>query len=582
MVAFSVISIPALKPFLELLLGQEQIVRQPPTTPLSITNIKSLTEHFYYQLSQIIIQNGKEHALILLCVAIVIIYFFRNLFRYLSLYFISPARNGIVRDLRQQLFNKVTSLPLAYFSEERKGDLLTRISNDVQEIDWSILNVLETVVRAPLMIIGSVLMMVLLSPHLTVFVLVLIAFTAIVIGGIGKLLRKDSTLAQEKLSNLISIIEETIGGLRIVKGFNAERHQHHTFLKENNAYRRAVVRIARKRDLASPLSEFLGVAIVAVLIWYGFREVQQGLLNPSGFIVFLYAFFSVIDPAKTFSSAFYNIQKGIASMERIETILDAPVTIQDVPQAQALATFTDKIEYKKVSFRYKQDTDWVLKNIDLTIPKGKVVALVGMSGAGKSTLIDLLPRFYDVTDGTILIDGADIRQLKLYDLRTQIGIVTQEAILFNDTIYNNIVFGKKDVTEEDVMAAAKVANAHDFILQTEHGYKTNIGDRGMKLSGGQRQRLTIARAILKNPPILILDEATSALDSESEQLVQAALVALMQNRTAIIIAHRLSTIQHADEIVVMKNGSIVERGTHDMLLQKQNGEYAKLVALQTF
>lgn len=576
MVIFSVASIPVLIPFLEILLDQKSLVTEKPEFAL---NAERIGQFFNYHLSQIIIHEGKEKALILLCISLVVVYFFRNLFRYLSLFFLAPVRNGIVRDIRSQLYEKTLHLPLAYFSEERKGDLISRFSADVQEIEWSILNVLETIAREPLMILGALGLMIYISPSLTLFVLILIIFTAIVIGGIGKALKKQSAKVQERLGTLVSMIEETLSGLRIVKAFTAEQYQAERFRVENNKYRNLLTYLLWRRDLSSPLSEFLGVAVVSVLIWYGFREVQNGDLTVASFLAFLYAFFTIIEPAKKFSNASYNIQKGIASVERIDKILHAENHIVEMRDALPKKELEHQIEYRKVSFGYRPEDELVLDQVQLTIPKGKTFALVGASGAGKSTMVDLLPRFYDVTDGAILIDNVDIRQLKLHDLRGLMGIVSQEAILFNDTIFNNIAFGMKDVTPGQVEEAAHIAHAHDFIMATEQGYQTNIGDRGVKLSGGQRQRLTIARAVLKNPPILILDEATSALDSESEKLVQEALLQLLRNRTSLVIAHRLSTIQHADEIIVMKQGRIIERGDHSTLMAL-NGEYRKLVEMQ--
>ncbi|MCO6475898.1 MAG: ATP-binding cassette domain-containing protein [Phaeodactylibacter sp.] len=575
---FTAASIPLLVPFLEILFDRREPVLDKPA---AITNIDSLTTSFNYYLSQMVVQQGKETALAFVCVTILSAFFLKNLFRYLSLFFMAPVRNGIIRDIRGQLFEKVLILPLSYFSEERKGDLMSRITADVQEVEWSILNVLEAVFREPLIIVGALGFMVYVSPSLTAFVFLLMIFTGVVIGGIGRSLKRSSSAVQERLGTLVSIVEEALGGLRIIKGFNAEAYQRDKFAQENNAYRRALTRLLWRRDLSSPLSEFLGIATVAVLLWYGSRQVFGGQLAAETFLTFIFAFYNVIDPAKSLSKAIYNIQKGIAAMERVERVLDADVSIREKPGALPISNFREKIEYRNVSFTYRRDEGPVLQNIALEIPRGQVVALVGASGAGKSTLADLLPRFYDVTEGAIFLDGRDIRDYKLQGLRSLMGIVSQEAILFNDTIYNNIVFGMEGVSDQDVERAARVANAHEFIMATEHGYQTNIGDRGGKLSGGQRQRLTIARAILKNPPILILDEATSALDSESEKLVQQSLVELMKNRTSIVIAHRLSTIQHADEIVVMKDGHIIERGTHEALLQKA-GEYKKLVGLQAF
>jgi subfamily B ATP-binding cassette protein MsbA len=578
MVFFNIISIPMLIPFLQILLGQSI----PPTQkPDFQWTIKSFTDNFYYQLGHIIEYYGKEQALIYVCIGLASVFFFKNLFRYLAMYYITPMRNGIIRDIRQDLYNKILRLPLSYFSEERKGDLISRISNDVGEIEWSILNVLETLVREPLLIIGALSIMLYLSPTLTFFVLILIVLTGIIIGGIGKTLKKESILTQQKLGDMLAVLDETLGSMRVIKGFNAEKFRRDKFSIESNAYRSAMTQALRRRDLSSPLTEFLGIIVVCILIWFGFKQVEANpqAFSASSFIAFLYAFFTVIEPAKAYSNASYQVQRGKAAIERIDEILDAEETIQDPEKATPLSSFKEKIEFREVSFYYPNNDTPVLNNINLTIPKGQVVALVGASGAGKSTLADLLPRFYDVTTGGVFIDNINIKNLKINDLRKIMGIVTQEAILFNDTIYNNIVFGLENITEEEVINAAKAANAHDFIENTEGGYQTNIGDRGMKLSGGQRQRLTIARAILRNPDILILDEATSALDSESEKLVQSALIELMKNRTAIVIAHRLSTVQHADLICVMQKGAIIEHGTHEQLYQK-GGEYRKLVALQ--
>ncbi len=576
MVAFSVVSIPALIPFLNILFDQ-----QPLVTELSkdATGIEAAEQYVNYYLSQIIIEQGKARALAFMCGAIVVIYFFKNLFRYLSLFFMAPLRNGIVRDIRQQLFDKTMVLPIAYFSETRKGDIMSRITSDVQEIEWSVLNVLESAVREPLMLIGAIGAMVLISPSLTLFVFVLLLFTAVVIGSIGKVLKRQSGKVQSQLGTLVAMIEEGLSGLRIIKAFNAERFLSNNFRTANDNYRQLLNRLLWRKDLSSPLSEFLGVTTVSVLIWYGYSEVLAGQLTVATFLAFLYAFWMVIEPAKRFSSAIYNIQKGMAAIERVESILDAEVTIEEPESPVELSAFRQKVVFDDITFSYNNAETPALKNIHLTIPKGKIVALVGSSGAGKSTMADLLPRFYDPQQGAIRIDGQDIRQVRLQDLRQLFGVVSQEAVLFNESIYNNIVFGMENVSPAEVEEAARIANAHEFIMATEHGYQTNIGDRGNKLSGGQRQRLTIARAILRNPPILILDEATSALDSESEKLVQEALVRVMQNRTALVIAHRLSTIQHADQIVVMRDGQIIEQGSHGELLER-NGEYQKLVALQ--
>jgi ABC-type multidrug transport system fused ATPase/permease subunit len=575
---FTALSIPLLVPFLEILFDRRKPVLERPTVEW---DIESLTQLFNYHISQLILEQGKEAALVFVCIAILSIFLLKNLFRYLSLFFMAPVRNGIIRDIRAQLFEKILVLPLSYFSEERKGDLMSRLTSDVQEVEWSILNVLEAVFREPLIIAGALGFMVYVSPGLTGFVFLLMIFTGVVIGGIGRSLKKKSSAVQDRMGNLVAIVEEALGGLRIIKGFNAEHYQRDKFARENNGYRYALTRLLWRRDLSSPLSEFLGIATVSVLLWYGSRQVFSGTMEAETFLTFIFAFYNVIDPAKKLAKSVYNIQKGVGAMQRMERVLDAPVAIRDKPNALPLPAFEQEIEYRNVTFAYRPQEAAVLYDIQLRIPKGKVVALVGASGAGKSTLVDLLPRFYEVEQGEILLDGRNIQDYQIKALRSQMGIVSQEAILFNDTIYNNIVFGMEGVTEADVVAAAKIAHAHAFITQTEHGYQTNIGDRGNKLSGGQRQRLTIARAILQNPPILILDEATSALDSESEKLVQQALIELMKNRTSIVIAHRLSTIQHADEIVVMRDGHIVERGTHQSLLSL-SGEYQKLVELQDF
>ncbi len=574
---FTVFSIPLLIPFFEILFDRAELTTAPPAAALSFSNA---LEHFNYSFSQMIITEGKETVLAYVCITIVSVYLLRNLFRYLALFFMAPVRNGVIRDLRKELYDQVLTLPLAYFGEERKGDLMARLTSDVQEVEASILNTLEAVFREPLIIIGALSFMVYVSPGLTVFVFILIVFTGVVIGGLGKRLKRTSAEVQNRLGHLISLVEEGLGGLRIIKGFAAEDYQRDKFAQANNEYRNLLTRLLWRRDLASPLSEFLGISTVAVLLWYGSRQVFSGALDAETFITFIFAFYNVIDPAKNLSKATSNIQRGIGAFERVEGLLDAKNTLPEAADARALSSFEEAIVYRDVSFRYNEVEGAVLSHIDLTIEKGKVIALVGASGAGKSTLVDLLPRFYDVTEGGIFIDGVDVREYQLKSMRQQMGIVSQEAILFNDTIYNNIVFGLEgDIQPQQVEQAARIANAHEFIVATEQGYQTNIGDRGSKLSGGQRQRLTIARAILRNPPILILDEATSALDSESEQLVQQALTELMKGRTAIVIAHRLSTVQHADEIIVMSQGRIIERGSHQVLMQGK-GEYRKLVALQ--
>ncbi len=577
MVVFSVISIPAIIPFLNILLGQQPILQEAPSNRLNLDNIN---EYVNYWLSNVILEHGNRTALMVACGFIVSLYFFKNLFRYLGEFFLAPVRNGVVRDLRQELFEKILVLPLSFFSEERKGDLLSRMSADTQEVESSILNVLVTVVREPLLIAGAFGFMIYLNSSMTLVVTGLLLFTGLIIGQIGKFLKRQSNVVQEKLGLLVSLTEEAISGLRIVKGFNAENYLSDRFKLENNKYYQTLVRLLWRKELSSPMTEFLGVATVAVLIWIGYGEVVAGHLTVATFFAMLYAFFSMIEPAKKLSSAWYNIQKGMASLDRIDSVLMAKVVITEEPNPIPLKSFNHVIQYEHVYFHYQDPRLPTLSDINLTIEKGKMIALVGPSGSGKTTLVDLLPRFYDVTSGRILIDGVDIRKASLSDLRSLMGIVSQEPVLFNDTIYNNIAFGLSAVTKEEVEHAARIANAHDFIMQTPDGYQTLIGDRGLKLSGGQRQRLTIARAVLRNPAILILDEATSNLDSESEKQVQEALDNLMSGRTTIVIAHRLSTVQHADLIVVLKEGRVVESGNHKTLLQIK-GEYERLVGMQS-
>ena len=573
---FTVVSAPAVIPFLQILFGVEQPILEQPTFAWTLDGVKNYTN---FQLSQLIQQNGKESALIYVCIGIILIFFLKNLFRYLAAFFLSPVRNGMVRDIRQALFEKVISLDLEWFSERRKGDLMARMTTDVLEIEVSIFNVLVTIFREPLVIIGSLIFLLYVSPQLTLFVFGLMLFTGIIIGGIGKTLKKKSAKVQQKLSDLVIILEENLSGLRILKSFNAEKVQAVKFQKENDSYSNLLTRLLWRRDLSSPLSEFLGVTMVAILLWYGSALVFSGELAAETFLAFLFAFFNVSQPTKAFSNAFYNIQKGMAAVDRIDEVLAEQPIIQEAKNCEIIQTFNKTIQFQNVSFAYANEDRKAVDKINLQIPKGKVIAIVGSSGSGKTTLIDLLLRLYDTSDGQILIDGIDIKKLSLHNLRNLFGVVSQEPILFNDSIFNNITFGINNCSTNEVEQAAKIANAHAFILETENGYQTNIGDRGNKLSGGQKQRLTIARAILKNPPILILDEATSALDSASEKLVQEALEKIMRNRTTIIIAHRLSTIQHADEIIVLKDGHIIERGNHQSLLE-QKGEYRKFVQFQ--
>jgi ATP-binding cassette, subfamily B, bacterial MsbA len=577
-IVFSLVSFVMLVPFLNLLFGIEKLVEAKPVLAM---NPESILDFLNWLISQVIIHQGKAHALFFICVFLLGTFFMRNLCRFLALFFLATVRIGAIQNMRNEVYRKLTILPLSFYTRHKKGDIIARISTDVQEVDYSIMNYIEMIARDPITIITYFITLFIMSPQLTLFVIVLLPVTGFIIGRIGRTLRRESKIGQVRFAGLLSVIEETISGLRIIKAFTAIDFSNARFIKMNAEYSKLMLKIYRTRDLSSPLSEFLSSVVIIVVLWFGGRLVLTA--NPSitaaVFITYIVIFSQIIPPAKTFASGFYNMQKGLASAERIFEILDAEEVIEEKPNPRRIAEFLKAIEYKNVSFRYQSDD--VLKNISCRIEKGKIIALVGQSGSGKSTFADLLPRFYDTTGGEVLIDGYPIRDYRIDDVRGLTGIVTQEPILFNDTVFNNIAFGKDNVTEEDVINAAKVANAHEFIEKMEEGYQSNIGDRGSKLSGGQRQRLSIARAVLRNPPILILDEATSSLDTESERLVQDALAKVMSNRTSIVIAHRLSTIIYADEIYVLQNGEIVERGTHSELLAS-GGVYKKLYDLQTF
>lgn len=577
-VIFSLVSLTMLIPFLSLIFGKTHLVLQNPGLHFSASGIIA---SFNYFLSYIIVRHGKEEALGFICLVVVCTILLKNVFLYLASYINSPVRTAIINDMRHDLFNKVLALPIGYFSEERKGDILSRMTNDLQEVEVSIISFLETAFREPFSILIYLIAMVKLSPQLTLFLVIFLPVTGLIIGRVSKSLKKQSTAGQGKLGDLLSIMDETLGGMRIVKAFNAEQQQHEKFVRNNQELFVIKNKINRRRDLASPMSEFLGIVVLCIVLYFGGRLALANppMVSADVFITFIAIFSQIISPLKSFSTASYNIQKGKASSERIQAILQATVTVTEKPDALPLRTFTKAIEFRDVSFGYQEHM--VLKHIDLNISKGKMIAIVGSSGAGKSTLADLVPRFHDVSTGEILLDGTDIRDYRIKDLRSLMGIVTQEPILFNDTIFNNIALGTEAATEEQVIHAAKVANAHTFIMEKAEGYQTNIGDRGNKLSGGEKQRLTIARAVLKNPPILILDEATSSLDTESERMVQEAINHLMQNRTSIVIAHRLSTIQHSDEIIVLSHGAIVERGKHTELIAR-NGFYKRLVDMQQF
>ncbi len=578
-VVFSIVSVGMLMPFLELIFNSDKgsggifkdtnnpVVKFIRDTLMdSINNNPDKTQ-------------GLLNTLALICIFIIVSIFLKNLFLYLSYYVLNPMKNNVINKLRTALYHKILHLPIGYFTERRKGDLISRITNDIGEVENSVVGTLEGWVRDPLSIIINFAFLFYLSPQLTLFLLIFIPVIGFVIGRISRSLKKQSMDAAIKYGESVSVLDETLGGLRVIKAFNIESVLKNKFFRINDELLTAKNKIGYRRDLASPMSEFLGVVVFAAILWYGGSRILSGSipLEGSAFIGYLALFYNIINPAKSISLAFSNMQKGSAAIGRIEEVLKTPVTVDDNVNGKKLQSFNNKIEFRNVRFAY--DDAVILDNINLTIEKGKTVALVGSSGAGKSTLADLVPRFHDVTSGEVLIDGVNIKDYSLQSVRSLMSIVTQEPILFNDTIANNISLGKPGATEQEIIDAAKVANAHNFIIHKEKSYETNIGDRGTKLSGCERQRMTIARAVIKNPPILILDEATSSLDTESERLVQDAINNMMQNRTSIVIAHRLSTIRHADEIIVLQKGKIVERGTHDQLLS-QNGFYKRLVEMQ--
>lgn len=580
-VLFSLVSLAMLAPFLQMLFDPQLPQPVKPTFAISITGISGIKDWLEYAMLELIAKKGKIYALGAICLMIITAVFLKNLFTYLSFRVLAPMRNYVMTKLRADLYTKLLELPIGYFSEKRKGDIISRMSNDANEIEWSVMSTLEGLIREPLTIIIMLTVLVYLSPTLSLFLLVLLPVTGFIIGRISRTLKKQSTISQETQGRLLSILDETLSGLRVIKAFNAESIMREKFFETNNKLNHVRNHMNFRKDLASPLSEFLGVAVLSCILWFGGQLVlgKQTGLSPGSFITYIVIFTQIIPPAKALSNAFYNAQRGSSAIQRIEEILQTKAAVTDAPDAISIAGFQNDIQLKNVSFGY--DEHIVLKNINLTIEKGKTIALVGSSGSGKSSLADLICRFHDVTDGEILIDGVNIKKYTQESIRRLMGIVTQEPILFNDTIGANITLGTDISDAKKIEQAARIANAWTFIERKEMGLEENIGDRGNKLSGGEKQRLTIARAVLKNPPILILDEATSSLDTESERSVQDAINQMMLNRTSLVIAHRLSTIRHADEIIVLHRGEIIERGTHEQLISQQ-GHYKKLVDLQAF
>ncbi|CAN5239236.1 ABC transporter ATP-binding protein [soil metagenome] len=576
-VAFSIVSLGMLIPFLDLLFNPGKKVYALPAGGL---NSSTLLQTLSYYITKMIDDHNALYALGFICIIIIIAIFLKNLFLYFTYYVLAPMRNMVMTRLRNDLYDKILSLPIGFFNEQRKGDIISRMTNDTNELESSVVGTMEGLIKDPINILFILASLVFLSVQLSLFLVIFLPLTGFIIGRVSRSLKKQSNIAAVKYGESLSILDETLSGLRVIKAFNAESLLRNRFIGTNDALFRIKNKMHYRRDLASPMSEFLGVLVLCGILWFGGKLILNNddlALSPSGFIAYIALFSQIINPAKSLSTAFYNMQKGTAAIQRIEEVLKAPVTVDENPGGKKISSFDHAIEFRNVSFSY--DDYSILKNINLTVKKGQTVALVGSSGAGKSTLADLIPRFHDVTSGELLVDGINIKDYALKDLRQLMGIVTQEPILFNDSIAGNIALGKENAIEAEITTAAKIANAHNFIVLQEEGYQTNIGDRGTKLSGGERQRLTIARAVLKNPPILILDEATSSLDTESERLVQDAINHLMRDRTSIVIAHRLSTVRHADEIIVLQQGEIAERGTHNELIVN-GGIYQRLVEMQ--
>ena len=572
---FTVLSAPLISPFLEILFLD-------PSAQIPATNQPLLNEEkwFRQELMDFIGHYGRMVSLQYVCMAILIVFFLKNVSRYLALYFMAPVRNGVVKDLRNHLFSKALELSPAFYTRERKGDLIARVSTDVQEVETSILQVLETIFREPLIILLSISLMIYISPPLTGIVLIMLAFTTFVIGGIGKTLKQSSQNVQQALGHILSRWEETLGGIKIIQSFNAEDFKKRQFDDENNFYRKKIIKLFQRRDLSSPLAEFLGISVITILLWIGAQEVFHQQIEAATFFAFLFAFFNVIDPAKSFSRAYFDIRKGLAAMTRIEEIIDYPSEILNPIHPKPFTHFQKGITFKNVDFQYPLTENNVLQKVSFTLKKGKKIALVGASGSGKTTICDLIVRFYDTTGGDIEIDGINIKEIALHDLRSKFSIVSQETTLFYDSILNNITLGEDKIPMNEIIKAAKIAQAHDFIMETAEGYQTHIGDRGLMLSGGQRQRIALTRALLRDTPVFILDEATSAIDMKAENAIQMGILPYLEDKTLLIIAHRANSIQHVDEILVIQEGKIIEQGSPTLLFEKR-GAFWKWMQLQT-